>query len=158
MNLFPTWVLYILTTIGATERVTPPDGLADEIASAAELHPLPGPQGPERMAAVLVAIAWAESRLLPGAIGDQGQSLGPFQLSRSWGSSNAAKAAELVLVSFAICSAHPLEHRLSWYAYGRVGCDHAHAASAHRMALAAKLLRMAPPPPRMPQDAPAPTP
>jgi hypothetical protein len=147
MNLFTPWVLSLLVAIGQTENVTPEPDLADEIAAAAIEQPLPGAQGRERMAAVLVAIAWYESRLNRNAVGDHGQSLGLFQLAQTWRDPSAREAARLVTLSWSLCASEPLEHRLGWYAWGRTGCSHRHGTSAHRLALAARLLRQHPPPP-----------
>lgn len=148
--IFTAWVLSMLVQLGATEHVTPAPELAPAIAEAALKRPLEG--SAPRMAALLVAVAWRESRFDVAAKGDGGQSLGAWQISRAWVrdapglDAEARLATKLVVESFRICASRPLAERLSWYAWGRAGCDHAHAASRARMSLAARLLREHPAP------------
>ena len=148
------WVLVLLVALGAPERVTPPPELAEAIAAAAEGAPLPGAQGVERMAAILSVTAWREGRFKLDAIGDGGQSVGAFQISRYWRpgvtvDEQARKAAWLVAESFRVCAARPLSARLAWYLKGGAGCAAAgEEASGWRLGQAARLLRAYPPPPR----------
>jgi hypothetical protein len=137
------WVLRLVLALAVTENVEPPPELASAITAAAEERPLAGE--PARMAAVLVAIAWRESRFKADAVGDKGQSVGVWQISRYWKppadvAGQARKAAELVVESFRVCARHPLEERLGWYASGGATCG-ALAASRGRMHLAGRLLR-----------------
>jgi hypothetical protein len=137
------WVFLLLSVLGATERVEPPVGLAEAITAAATARPLQGSK--ERMAAVLVAIAWAESRYRIDAVGDGGQSVGVWQMSRAWHppadlDGQALLAASLVERSFAVCRDNPLWERLGWFAAGGNGCRGV-KASRWRMATATRLLR-----------------
>lgn len=101
--------------------------------------------GAERTAAVLVAVAFEESRFRANATGDHGQSRSAWQVSRYWGEpvtidGQALLALDLMRESFRVCRARPVEERLSWYAAGGSGCDRGHAASVRRMRLAERLL------------------
>lgn len=143
LALVTAWIL----TLAPTERVTPPEDLAPAIVAASFAHPLPGDDGEARMAAVLVAIAWRESRFSPGAVGDHGASIGAWQISRHWHpgatvADHADRAAELVQESWRVCRARPASERLGWYASGGAGCDGL-GASRGRMALAMRLFRSA---------------
>jgi hypothetical protein len=117
---------------------------ADAIAEACEEAPAFG--SPVRCAAVMVAIAYHESRFRPDAIGDRGQSIGPWQISRSWlrpGDDLRAQAAVAVRLaerSRVMCGRAHLDESLSWYASGGRSCGRP-ASSRLRMRLAASLLR-----------------
>ncbi len=137
---------------------------ARAIATAAELaEPLfPGPDGRARTAALLVAVAYHESRFDPNAVGDGGRSFGLFQHQRG-GTSNfapavaAPRALETMRGSMNVCRARPADERLAAYASGR--CDRGLAASRARLALSRALLAGHPPPtpapsPPTPQEAP----
>lgn len=142
------WVLLLLLALGKKEDVTPPDGMAEAIAAAAEERPLAG--DPHKMGAVLVAIAWAESRYKLDAVGDGGQSLGPWQLSKAWHpppdlEGQAKLAASLVDRSWSICKSRPLVERLGWYTQGGNGCRGI-AASRWRVGMALSLLKDFPAP------------
>lgn len=121
--------------------------IAQAIADAAEATPLPGKDGKSHMGAVLVALAWHESRFRPDLKleGDAGASLGPWQLSKGWHAPSdlegqAMFAARLVRQSWSVCRDRPIDERLGWYAYGRRGCEHRWETSRIRMALAKRLL------------------
>lgn len=128
--------------------------MADAIATVSEEAPLwPGEEGPRRTAAVLVALAFAESRFDPDAIGDHGQSHGAFQISLAHAPKGelhdpltaARHARRLLAQSFRICADRPLGERMAWYAAGGPSCSpKGYAASRYRMSMAAKLLRGAP--------------
>lgn len=163
-----TLFLWVLSLIGMLARAEGPlpswamhyPEVAGAIATAAHESPLPGADGERRMAAVLVAVAYHESRFDQHAKGDKGASLGAFQIGRTWGppadtDGQARLAARLVLDSFRTCAARPLEERLGWYAWGRVGCEHALGKSRVRMNLAGRLLKV--PTPALPsgKDEPA---
>jgi len=97
-----------------------------------------------RCAAVLTAIAYHESRFKADAVGDHGQSLGLFQVSKHWNPGDtpeeqARVAAQLVRRSFAVCRGKPLEERLGWYASGGLSCGRPES-SRIRMGLAARLM------------------
>lgn len=168
-SAFSAWILAIMVVLGATEHVTPPPELAASIATVATAQPLAGALGAERMAAVLVALAWNESRFDVDAIGDCHDpahrtrdtcaSWGPFQIGKGWTrgrpglDGETELAARLVHESFRACAARPLDARLSWYAAGGAACDERGVrASRWRMGLAARLLREHAPPARAPPD------
>lgn len=118
---------------------------ASEIASTCETHSPSRLGSSVQCAATMVSLAWFESRFDPEAVGDGGQSLGLFQVSRAWprAGSQAATALRLVLTSESICRRLPLSSRLAWYASGGPDCSSSRGAllSRHRMALAASLLK-----------------
>jgi Transglycosylase SLT domain len=137
---------------------------ARAIATAAEqAEPLfPGADGRARTAALLVAVAYHESRFDPNAVGDGGRSFGLFQHQRG-GASNfapavaAPRALATMRASLNACRARPEDERLAAYASGR--CDRGFAASRARLALGRALLAGHPPPtpapsPPTPQEAP----
>jgi hypothetical protein len=152
MMSFAAWILKLMTVLALTERVTPDPRIADAIAAAAEERPLAGEHGRERMAAILVALGWTESRYNVDAVGDHGQSVGAFQLSKAWHpppdvEGQAKRAAWLVEESFRVCSRKPLGERLSFYAAGGAACAESGApASRWRMHLAAMVVRANPMP------------
>lgn len=137
-----TWVLWLMVTLGRTEGVTPTWEMAEAIARAAD--------GDPRLAATLVAVGWGESRFQTDAVGDHGQSVGPWQISRYWKpgetvEEQAMTAARLIRLSWRVCKSRPLADRLAWYAAGGAGCPEAGVkASQWRMRLAAKLYRETP--------------
>lgn len=122
---------------------------AQAIADAVEEAPMGDAR---RTTAVLVAIGYRESTFRPDVMGDHGNALGLFQVSRAWierGTSDAflhdareqaRVALRLVRESVRACKGKPAELSLSWYAAGGAGCDRRHATSRDRMALAARLL------------------
>ena len=153
-SIFLAWVTSLVLALAQTEHVTPPPELAPAIARAADARPVPaGAAGRANMAVMLVAVAWAESRFQLDAVGDKGQSLGAWQLSKHWrapkdAEGQADRAAELLAESHRVCRPRPLRDRLAWYAKGGAGCSDAGAAASRwRMGIAMKLLRTHPPPP-----------
>ena len=95
--------------------------LAESIAAMPALFV--GPQGAERTAALLTAIAWRESGLQLSAVGDSGRSVCAFQIL---GGNRAllTDAAECTRVAYtilqrsiALCAAHPVA------VYARGTCD-----------------------------------
>ena len=144
------WILSTMTALepGATYRETYPT-TAQAIADAAEANPLPR-EGAAKTAAILVALAWFESRFQVNAQGDcpkrtsfgtcekgsTPQSFGAWQVSRSnlagldlspesvLEDAGVAARASLTLVreSFRVCAREPLSSRLGWYAGGTGRC------------------------------------
>lgn len=97
-----------------------------------------------RCAAILTAIGYHESRFDPDAVGDNGQSVGLFQISRAWRpgetvEEQAVTAVRIVRDSFRICHAKPMEERLGFYASGKGVCGRP-KTSRIRMHLAKQLL------------------
>jgi Transglycosylase SLT domain len=118
--------------------------------AAAESEPLfPGPDGRARTAALLVAVAYHESRFDPKAVGDGGRSFGLFQHQRG-GASNftpaiaAPRALASLRASRQACRARPEGEQLAAYASGR--CDRGLSASRARMALGRALVARHTPP------------
>ncbi|HEU4411837.1 MAG TPA: transglycosylase SLT domain-containing protein [Polyangiaceae bacterium] len=126
------------------------DETARAIAEAAErAEPLfPGPDGRARTAALLVAVAYHESRFDPKAVGDGGRSFGLFQLQRG-GASNftpqvaARRSLAMIRSSRNACRDRPENERLAAYASGR--CDRGLEASRARMRLGRSLFAGHPP-------------
>jgi hypothetical protein len=145
------WILNVLVALEpAAPWVDTYVDTAFAIADAAEEHPVfRGPHAVERTAAFLLAIGKFESDFNPAAVGDRGQSLGEWQLSKVHAPKvelltpgiEARHALGLIETSFRICKDRPVEERLGWYAWGRDGCEHAHDKSRHRMDLAKRILR-----------------
>lgn len=115
MHALTLWIYTLVSSLAVAEGPLPPwamgyGALAASIARAAEARPLPGEHGVDRMAALLVAIAYRESRFRADAVGDGGASLGPFQVSRAWVrptsdlNGEADLAARLVLDSWRVCA------------------------------------------------------
>lgn len=144
------WVLSLMIGLQplAPWRESYPE-TASAIARASRTFPaFEGANGAKRTAALLVSLAWFESRFDPQAHGDHGQSLGLFQISRVHAKSvellepNYAPyhALSLIRRSFEVCRSKPVDERLAWYAAGGDGCSDAGIRkSAHRMALARRL-------------------
>jgi hypothetical protein len=118
-----------------------------------------GAQGREKSAAVLVALAWAESRFDPKAVGDHGRSVGLYQIfgpnlptPEGFGRAdilghpgNASRVAlRMIRASMAVCSKFPLLDRLGWYAAG--DCQRGASASRFRLGLAMKVMASHPVP------------
>src|SRR5258708_586939 len=138
--LILSWMLSLVTVSTAWESDYPK--IADAIATASE--------GDAREAAILVSLAWHESRFKIDAVGDHGQSVGLYQISRSNLSVPSSmvlhdpliatlEARRLVAQSWQICHSYSQEYRLGWYAAGGSGCR-GRGASKRRMALASQLL------------------
>ncbi|HEU4407112.1 MAG TPA: transglycosylase SLT domain-containing protein [Polyangiaceae bacterium] len=146
------WVLSLLFVLqpDAPWRASYP-APARAIAEAAERsEPLfPGPDGRARTAALLVAVAYHESRFDPKAVGDGGRSFGLFQLQRG-GASNftpavaARRSLAFLRSSMNSCRDRAEDERLAAYASGR--CDRGLEASRARMRLGRALVAGHPPP------------
>jgi len=116
---------------------------AQAIADACSERPVFG--SPMRCAAVLVAIAYHESRFDPRAIGDGGRSISPWQISKHWKpgttlAEQAQRAVSLLEESRRICHGMPPDEQLGWYCSGGAICGRP-ASSRIRMHLAASLMR-----------------
>ena len=114
------------------------ENVASAINEASESKPLfAGDNGKRKTAALLVSLAWFESRFDRKAIGDKGKSFGLYQ-QQGMGELFDAKIASMVAVeqikiSFRICSNRPIEERLGWYAAGGPNCQFGLLKSKHRM-------------------------
>lgn len=143
VHLQPTGVTHWVATYPETA-----DAIASVCAQEASTYELA-----LRCSAVLVALSWFESRFDPTAEGDEGRSLGLWQIQAGTARStrtqlldtrsSAIAASRLVRLSTRICRARPREERLAWYAAGGVGCssERGFVLSRHRMAIADALLR-----------------
>jgi len=134
--------------------------VSEAIAQASNQDPLfPSREdGCFRTAAILVAIAWHESRFQPSVVGDNGKSFGLYQIQPPTANALGRPittnmltnprdasfvAVDLVRQSMTHCASRPWEERLSWYVSSR-GCpDHPTIVkkSFSRMLLADKIVR-----------------
>jgi hypothetical protein len=119
-----------------------------------------GAEAKERTAALLVALAWAESRFDPKAVGDHGRSVGLYQifsanLPTSEGfkredilgnPTNATRVAlRMLRQSMNVCGKRPIEERLGWYASGNAQCAKGLPESRFRVGLGQRIYREHPP-------------
>jgi Transglycosylase SLT domain len=127
----------------------------------AEVPLFTGERGREKTAALMVALAWAESRFNPGAVGDHGLSVGLYQMSSANLPSpegyrradllghpiaSSEVALHMLRQSFAVCAARPLNERVAWYASGDSYCQRGQSESRYRMGLAMRAFTKYPPP------------
>jgi hypothetical protein len=159
-------IAWILTLMIALQPRAPwldtYEATAKAIASVvAEEAPLfSGTEGREKSAALLVALSWAESRFDPKAVGDQGKSVGLYQIFHTnlptpegfarkdilGNQPNATKVAHRMLKqSMTICGKRPVEERLGWYASGDGACAKGLSESRFRVGLALKVFKANPP-------------
>lgn len=138
--------------------------VSDAIAQAANHDPLfpEDKEGCKKTAAILIALAWHESRFQPNVVGDSGRSFGLYQIQPPTANvqSNVLTnpktasyiAIDLIRKSFQACEKRPYEERLSWYVSSR-GCP-THPVivkkSMDRLLLAVRVLPMLTPPPPPP--------
>jgi hypothetical protein len=109
--------------------------------------------GRARTAALLVALAWAESTFKPNAVG-RGGVRGLYQVAGHGDLSDPLKgsrvAMDLIRESFRICAARPLDERLAVYAAGGTSCKtpppEALKKSRYRVWKAKSLVKQYPPP------------
>jgi transglycosylase-like protein with SLT domain len=151
------WILALMLSLASLEgpaewrdtyRTT-----AIAIADVARETPLFEGDDGRKTAALLVAIAWHESRFRQDAVGDKGRSHCLVQISNSNFDSLGVTREELqdpkvclragirmIKESFRVCREYPLLERLGWYASGGAGCRGTRA-SRLRMGLAQKLAK-----------------
>jgi len=125
------------------------DKTAEAIAKVAESEPLFDEHGEERTAALLVAIAWHESRFKPNAKSANGQYLCLFQIDKRHLSDpdkaltdpeTCARAATKILrASLQKCAKNKPDERLAVFMSGT--CDKGVDGSRYRSFLATKLLK-----------------
>ncbi len=124
------------------------------IADVVEASPplFDGADGRIKTAALLVSVAWFESRFRVDAVGDHGSAHGLYQQHDRGDLTdphNATRVAiEQLRISLRACRSHPLDDRLAFYASGGAdGCEReaGQRASRHRMSLARRLVARAPP-------------
>jgi hypothetical protein len=122
---------------------------AEAIARVAESEPLFDDRGEERTAALLVAVAWYESRLKPTAKSKDGQFVCLYQVDKRHlpdpqkaldDPEVCTRAAiKIIRASFQQCAKSPLDDRLAQFMSGT--CDKGVNDSRYRMFLGGKLLR-----------------
>jgi hypothetical protein len=123
------------------------------ISQAANDDPLfAGEDGRHKTAAVLIALAYHESRFQPNVVGDSGHSFGLFQIQPPTAKVDASLlllprnaayiAIDLIRTSFSVCRSQPQQEKLSWFAAGGNGCKiEGRKASKIRMSLADKIFK-----------------
>jgi hypothetical protein len=146
-------VAWVVGLMAALEPSAPWRGTyektAEAIARVAESEPLYEERGEERTAALLVAVAWYESRLKPNAKSGNGQWYCLFQVDKRH-LADPQKALEdpeyctragikIIRASMQKCASRPHDERLAMFMSG--ACDKGLADSRYRMFLAAKLLK-----------------
>jgi len=127
---------------------------AEAIARVAETEPVFDQRGEERTAALLVAIAWYESRFKPNAVSANKQYVCLFQIDKRHLSDPdkalvdqevcARAAIKIIRASFQKCASKPENDRLAIFMSG--ACDRGVPESRYRMLLAQKLLKEHPMP------------
>jgi hypothetical protein len=163
MSVPATWVVSLLVALepNAPWRATY-EKTAEAIAKVAESDPLFTEKGEQRTAALLVAIAWYESRLKPNAKSSNGQWYCLYQVDKRHLGGEPDKAlndaevctraaVKIIKSSLAKCGKRPLEEQLAVFMSG--SCEKGVAESRYRMFLANKLLKEHPfpePPPPAP--------
>ena len=144
------WVVSLLVALEPSAPWRPTfEKTAEAIARVAESEPLWSDRGEERTAALLVAVAWYESRLKPTAKSKDGQFVCLYQVDRRHLSDPqkaiddpevcTRAAIKILRASLDKCAARPLEDRLAQFMSGT--CDQGINDSRYRMFLAGRLLK-----------------
>jgi hypothetical protein len=144
------WVVGLMVALEPSAPWRPTfEKTAEAIARVAESEPLFDDHGEERTAALLVAIAWYESRLKPNAKSANGQWFCLYQVDkRNLPDPQKAlddpevctrAAIKIIRASLQKCGKSPLDDRLAQFMSG--SCDRGLPDSRYRMFLAGKLLR-----------------
>lgn len=130
--------------------------VAAAISTAANHDPLfpHRKDGCELTAAILVGLAWHESRFHPNAVGDRGKSFGLYQIQPPTANvdgklllipRNASYVAiDLIRTSFQRCDGRPWDERLTWYAASQRVCirdERIVSQSRERMQTAMRVFR-----------------
>lgn len=122
------------------------ENTASIIAAKAQAAPMKGDKTGVYTAAILVSLAWFESRFDPNAHNPKdpgGGSYGLYQASRvpvSDIGTQTEQALNAIKISFRACKTLPLDKRLSHYTTGGPVCFST-KESTHRMNLAMKVLK-----------------
>ena len=144
------WVVGLMVALEPSAPWRPTyEKTAEAIARVAESEPLFDKNGEERTAALLVAIAWYESRLRPTAKSRNGQWVCLYQVDkRHLADPQKAlddpevctrAAIKIIRASLDKCTKRPPEERLAAFMSGT--CDKGLTDSRYRSFLASKLLR-----------------
>lgn len=103
-----------------------------------------------RTAALLVSLAWFESRFDVRAVGDHGSAHGLYQVHDRGELADPAEATrvalDMVRASFRACRGRDRDELLGWYAAGGPDCTRGLRESRNRLALARRLAAKAPVP------------
>lgn len=157
MRVPTAWVVGLLAALEPTSPWRDTfEKTAEAIAQVSESEPLfpVAEHGPERTAALLVSLAWYESRFKPDARSKNGRWYCLYQIDKGHFAEpeRALKdqalctrtAVRLLRQSLERCKMRAPDDRLAAYTSGR--CDRGGAESRYRMFLARKLLKEHPPP------------
>jgi hypothetical protein len=155
MSVPASWVVGLLVALepSAPWRATY-EKTAEAIARVAESEPLFDNNGEERTAALLVAVAWYESRLKPNAKSADGQFMCLYQIHKNHLSDPkkalddpevcTRAAIKILRTSLQMCSKRAENERLAAYMSG--SCDKGGVESKYRFFLAGKLMKEHPMP------------
>lgn len=151
MSIPVAWVVGLLAALEPTAPWSHTyEKTAEAIARVSESEPLFAPEdgGVERTAALLVAVAWYESRLKPNARSSNGKWYCLYQLDRTHLPDAQRSltdpvvctraAVQALRTSLELCKARPLEERLASFMSGK--CGRGGVQSRQRFFLAKKLL------------------
>jgi hypothetical protein len=157
MSVPVAWVVGLMVALEPQAPWRPTfEKTAEAIARVAESDPLfdDKEKGEERTAALLVSIAWYESRLKPNAKSANGQWFCLYQVDKrhlpdpqkALDDPEVCTRAAIKIIkgSLAKCASHPEGERLAFFMSG--SCDRGLPDSRYRTFLAAKLLREHPVP------------
>lgn len=144
------WVVGLLVALEPSAPWRPTfEKTAEAIARVSESEPLFDDRGEERTAALLVSIAWYESRLKPNARSRNGQWYCLYQVDKRHlpepekaledPEMCTRAAVKIIRSSLQACAKHPAEERLAQFMSG--SCDRGATDSRYRSFLASKLLR-----------------
>ena len=150
MSVPVAWVVGLMVALEPSAPWRPTYGkTAEAIARVAESEPLFDDHGEERTAALLVSIAWYESRLKPNAKSSNGLWYCLFQIDkRQLADPDKAladpevctrAAIKIIRTSLQKCASRPTDERLAMFMSGT--CDKGLADSRYRSFLATKLLK-----------------
>ena len=158
---------WILALMLALQPKAPWSQTYEETAKAiatvveAETPLFDGEKAREKTAALLVALAFTESRFDAKAVGDHGQSVGLYQIfspnlptPEGYGRNEilghpleATRVAHRMMrESMRVCARHPVEERLAWYASGDGNCIRGQSESRYRVGIAMRIFKKIPPP------------
>ena len=148
MTPLAAWVLAAMHALADGTPVDVDESWAPVIATVAEEAPVyPGAQGPKRTAALLVAVAWAESKFDQEAKGDGGKACTAWQVHAGNRCSTlvsdvteaAREARERMRYSLRTCRLRPHHQKLAAYCSG--SCERGGIEAAVRHHLAEGLLK-----------------
>jgi hypothetical protein len=155
MSVPVAWVVGLMVALEPQAPWRPTfEKTAEAIARVSESDPLFEERGEERTAALLVAIAWYESRLKHNAKSANGQWLCLYQVDRrhlpdpqkALDDPEVCTRAAIKIIKSSLqrCSRRPAEERLASFMSGT--CEHGLPDSRYRVHLANRLLREHPVP------------